>query len=134
MVMRLRSSRCNIIAFLSRPAGTRCSGADGQHLAGSGILPHALGAAPLLRDDEQRAAIGTTERAREAAPVALDRVEHLAALANTHAAPVADIGVPDSAVSVQANPVRMIAGRLRPRAPVAQTASPSISNAVSRSA
>ena len=87
-----------MIRFLSRPAGTPCGCGCGQHLAGSRAPPHTLGAAPLLRNDEQRAAIGAAERAGEAAAVALHGVEHLAALADPNAVPIANIGVPDSAV------------------------------------
>ena len=75
-----------------------CRGGCGQHLASSRALVHQFRAAPLLRNDEQCAAIGAAERAREAAAVALHGVEDLAALADPHAVPIANIGVPHSAV------------------------------------
>ena len=50
------------------------------------------------------------ERASEGAPVQLERVQHLAALAHPHAVLVAHVGVPDSALGIDADPVGVIAG------------------------
>src|SRR6516165_5573521 len=90
--------RPDVIGVLSRPAGMPCGGGCGQHLASPRALAHPFRAAPLLRNDKQCAAIGAAERAREAAAIALQGVEDLAALADPHAAPIANVGVPHSAV------------------------------------
>src|SRR5262245_43111019 len=68
-----RSSRLPSVAFLSRPAGPPCGGGGCQHLPGAPALLHAFGAAPLLGDDEQRAAVRAAEHAGETAAVTLHR-------------------------------------------------------------
>src|SRR5229473_2410835 len=83
---------------------------------------HVCGTAPLLRHHEQRCVSGAPEHAREAAAVKLDRLEHLTALADPHAAPVRDIPVPDGAFGVEADAIRDTAVEIGPHALAGQGA------------
>src|SRR5207247_6630729 len=66
-----------------------------------------LGSAVFLADDEQLRVLAPAERAGEGATVQADRAQHLAALAHPHAVLVADVGVPGSALGIDADPVRV---------------------------
>jgi hypothetical protein len=60
--------------------------------------------------------------AREAAAVQADRLEHLPALADAHAALIGDVGVPDGVLGVGAEAVRDAIAQIGPHAPVRQAA------------
>jgi hypothetical protein len=77
----------------------------------------------VLADDEQERRCITAERAGEGAAVQVQRREDLAALADPYAALVADIGEPHGTFRIDTDPVRMVAGRVRPHPPVAEGAS-----------
>src|SRR6266481_8158275 len=81
-----------------------------------------LGSAEVLADDEQARVLAPAERAGEGATVQVDRGQHLAALAHPHAVLVTHVGVPDGALGIDADPVWVVAGRLRPHPPVDQAA------------
>jgi hypothetical protein len=83
-----------------------------------------LGSAPVLADDEQLRVLPPAERAGEGSPVQVDRGQYLAALADTHTVLFADVGVPDSAVGIHVDPIRVVARRLRPNPPVVEAAVP----------
>src|SRR5260370_19339251 len=80
------------------------------------------GSAEVLADDEQARVLAPAERAGEGATVQVDRGQHLAALAHPHALLVTHVGVPDSALGIDADPVWVIAWRLRPHPPAAEAA------------
>ena len=80
-------------------------GLEGEHLTGSGSVRHAGRTPPVGGDQEQRAPIGTAERASEAAAVELHRVEDRASLAYAHRALVGDVAVPDRPVGIEADAV-----------------------------
>jgi hypothetical protein len=61
---------------------------------------------PLRCHQEQRLPVHAPEHARKAAPIELDPLQHLTALADAHTMLVGDVGVPDSALGVDANAVR----------------------------
>src|SRR5690606_20578861 len=81
-----------------------------------------LHAAPLGREDEQRLAVRTAERAGEGTPVQLDRLQDVATLGDAYAPLVWHVGVPDGALFVDADAVRKATGEIGPRPPVAQAA------------
>src|SRR2546423_4907996 len=87
------------------PARSRYGDAGGNQLAGSRAGLHVLGTGPLLSYDEQGPAVCTAEHAGEGAAVELDRVEHLTALGDVHAALIRDVGVPHSTQAVDADAV-----------------------------
>jgi hypothetical protein len=107
-----------------RPEVVRASrrlvrGREGDHLPAG--RPR-LGPAIVLADDEQARVLFPAERAGEGAAVQLDRGQHSAALPHPYTMLVAHVGVPDSALGIDADPVRMVTGRLRPHPPVAKAA------------
>src|SRR5690606_33380906 len=110
--------------FRLRPARPRCWRRNGQHLTGAGRerLRRVLHAAPLGREDEQRPAVRAAERAGEGTPVQLDRLQDVPALGNAYAPLVWHVGVPDGALGVDADAVRIATGEIGPRPPVAQVA------------
>src|SRR5207249_11899218 len=62
-------------------------------------------AAPDVRGDEQRPPFLTAEDAREAAAVEVDHLGDLATFADTSAALVRDVRVPDRVLGIEADPV-----------------------------
>ena len=82
--------------------------------------PPRLRSAVVLADDEQVRVVPPAERASEGAPVQLERGQHLATLAHPHAVLVAHVGVPDSALGIDTDPVWVIARSLGPHPPVAE--------------
>src|SRR5918994_3704879 len=110
-------------AVRSRPADSGCWRVGDEDLARprSDDVVDLLGATPVGGEHEQRAAVGTPEYAREAGPVELDALQHLAALADTRAVVgVVCGGRPDAAVGIEADAVR--SDTVRPRAPIGQAA------------
>ena len=99
-----RLRRC--LAFLW-PPDARGGRFDHEQLSSSGLCNFGdfLHATPLGRNYEKRFPVCTPEHACEAAPINDDRLQHLAALANTHTALVGNIGVPDSVVGVDTDAV-----------------------------
>ena len=75
---------------------------------------------------------GAAEHAGEAAAVELDRLQHLAAFADAHAALVRDVGVPDGALGVEADAVREPSPRSAQTRRFDRPPSAAMSNAVSR--
>jgi hypothetical protein len=73
-------------------------------------------------DQEQRPPVLAPKHAGEAATVQLDRLQHLAALADPHAMLVGDVGVPDGAFGVYTDAVRVVAAEVGPRPPARQAA------------
>ena len=59
----------------------------------------------MRRRDEQGAAVRATQRAREAASVNRDRLQHRTPFAHAHAPLVGDIGVPDGGVGIDADAI-----------------------------
>src|SRR5215213_9019791 len=104
-------------ATFLRPAGARCRRPDAQHLARARALEHVLWTSPLGGHHEQRAAVRAAERAGEAPAVELDRLEHLAALANAHTALVGDVSVPDRVLRVEADAVGETVSEVGPHPP-----------------
>src|SRR5437773_8574789 len=104
----------------SGPSGRRCGCRNGNHLAGGFRPVHGGCPLPPVGYGEERPAVWPAEDAREAAPVKLDGLQHLAALGHANAMLVSDIRVPHRPVSIQANAVRMVAGYLGPYPPVRQ--------------
>src|SRR5918995_1101489 len=105
-----------------RPTGAPRRRVGGEHLASSRPLEHVLGAVPLGCHHEQRPPVGAAERAGEAPPVELDRLEHLAALANAHATLVGDVAVPDGVLGVDADAVGDSVAEVGPHPPVREAA------------
>src|SRR5579884_1247535 len=71
---------------------------------------------------EQGSPVLASQRAGEATSVQLDRLEHLAAFADAHAPPGPNIRIPNSAVRIEADPVRMVVPHRCPHAPVRKAA------------
>src|SRR5215212_10519280 len=92
------------LCFL-RPTDAYRRSLHGQHLARLRPVEHVRGATPFRRHHAQRSPVRAPERAGEAAAVKLDRLEHLAAFANTHATLVGDVAVPDGVLGVEADSV-----------------------------
>ena len=77
---------------------------------------------PFAGDHEERPFVVTPERAREAAAVELERLEHLAALGQAPAVPVRDVAVPDGSLGVEADAVGSGAlAELCPDAPIRES-------------
>ena len=88
---RLAAGRPRVL----RPASAGRRRFSGQHQARAWPLEHVPWTAPFLREHEQGCAVRAAERAREAPAVQADRLEHLPALADAHAALIGDVGVPE---------------------------------------
>src|SRR4029453_9364260 len=89
-----------------------------EHLTSPRTLADGLGAGPVGNVHEQRPAVVSAEHAGEAEAVQLDRLQHLASLANAHAG--VELGAPDGALVVHADAVAALA-EIRPDAPARQT-------------
>jgi hypothetical protein len=81
-----------------------------------------LSAAPLGRDHEQGFPLDAAKHAGEAAAVEIDRLQHLATLANAHATLIGNVAIPNGALAVDANAVRHAAVKVGPYAPIQETA------------
>jgi hypothetical protein len=68
------------------------------------------GTASGLADDEQARVLSAAERAGKGAAIQVDSCQHFAALPHTGTVLVADVGVPDGALGIYADSVRVIAG------------------------
>ncbi len=60
---------------------------------------------PVRGDHEESGAIRSAEHAGERATIEMDALQDLAALADAHAAAITDIGLPDRAITVEADAV-----------------------------
>src|SRR5205823_11457695 len=76
----------------------------------------------LLTDDIQLWVVAAAERARESPAVKIDHSNRFAALAHSHAVSVPHIGVPDSALGIDADPVGMVVSHICPDPPTAEVA------------
>jgi hypothetical protein len=96
--------------FALRPTDARCWRLDGEYLARAMFPCVVGGTGPLVRHQEQRSLVRTPQHASEAAAVEVDRLQHLATLANADAALVGDVPVPDGVFGVEADAVGRTAG------------------------
>src|SRR5215213_632666 len=80
---------------LLRTTGARDRCLHGEHLTRSWPVEHAGRAVPFGGHHEQRSPVRAPERTGEAPAVEIDRLQHLATLANAHAPLVRDVRVPD---------------------------------------
>src|SRR2546422_10350128 len=85
-------------------------------------MAHVGSTPPFVCCQEQRSPVRPPEHAGEAAPVEVDRPQHLATLANTHALLVGDVPVPDGVLSIQAYAVGDAAVEVGPQPTVRQAA------------
>src|SRR5690348_15294573 len=95
-----------MLLYLLGPAGAGCGHFHGEYLACAWLPEHALGTIPFGRDQEQDGPVGASERAREAAAVKLDGLEHIATLDDARAALVRNIRIPHGVLGVGADSVR----------------------------
>src|SRR5437870_1661826 len=102
-----------------RPAGAGCGGWEHDDLACRFCC---IRTPVLLTDDIQLWVVAAAERARKSPAVKIDGPESFAALAHSHAVSVSHIGVPDSALGIDADPVGMVVSNLCPDPPTAEVA------------
>ena len=77
-----------------------------------------LRATPLGCHQEQRTPLNAPEHASEAAAVKRDCLQHLTALANTHASLIGNVAVLDGMVGINADAVRHAIAEVGPHTPV----------------
>jgi hypothetical protein len=99
-----------------RPAGPRRRRFHSQHLAGSGTFAHPLGTRPLGGYQEEGSQVRASKAAGEAAAVEIDRLQHVATLAD--AGPPTDVRVPGRWVRVETDTVRVVLSEAGPAAAV----------------
>jgi len=100
-------ARCCTGTGWSRSPGARDGRREGHDPPGRWRRP---GSAPGLAGDEQARVLPAAERAGKGAAIQVDSCQHLAALPHTGTVLVADVGVPDGALGIYADSVRVIAG------------------------
>src|SRR5919204_5478721 len=78
-----------------------------QHPPGSslGDFYHFLHTTPLCSNHEQRSFVLASEHTSEAAPIRVDRLQHLATFSDAHTTLVGNVGIPNGIVGVHANAV-----------------------------
>jgi len=66
---------------------------------------HFLHTTPLCRNHEQRSFVRASEHTSKAAPISVDRLQHLTTFADAHATLIGNVRIPDATVGVDANAV-----------------------------
>src|SRR5580704_9680783 len=97
--------RCSIFRWLlaAWPTYPREWRFDGVDLAGLRSIIHVLEAAPNGRHHEQRCFVRASEHTGETAAVEVDCLQHFAAFADTDAALIRHVAVPDGSFGVDAD-------------------------------
>src|SRR5262245_41097107 len=104
------------------PADPRCGCVHSQHLSRSRPCNGAdiFHTTPLRCYQKQCFAVRTAEHASETPAVQLDRLQHLTTFTDTHTAPVGDIGIPHSVLSIDADTIGHTATEIGPHTPIGQ--------------
>src|SRR5206468_4285659 len=108
--------------WLLWPTDTRYGRLHGQHLARACLSHghHVRRTTPLGHHHAQRALVCPPERAREAAAVQGDGLQHLTTFAHAHATLIGDVPIPDGVGGVEAYTVGNAAAEVGPHPSVRQ--------------
>src|SRR5437867_9634738 len=117
--LRAPCSATTMTCFLW-PSDAACGSLDGQDLPRSRLVRHLRKTLPLGRHHERCSPVRAAEHTSEAAAVKVDRLQHVTAFADAHAALVGNVTVPHGIARVDADAVRNAAAEVGPHPPVRQ--------------